>query len=228
MRTLLVLATALALGQARLNFNRPSPHGAKPCTIQEPGKCLWDGAGARNGDIKFRTVDSEKADFKWPNALGDIQSGKYEDMITAVAKMKYGQNLADFLVAHLPKKDGSGTVDYDIQDADVNALNNEDCIDELNGYGEGAVGKVFQHEKIFHFRYMNVTMTDGTDKFELKQLEVVGRIVLDGLDIETCRCEVTGGIGNNFCADLQVKLGVRMRFLECLGEFSKSHCDTIG
>ena len=66
-------------------------------------------------------------------------------MITAVAKMKYGQNLADFLVAHLPKKDGSGTVDYDIQDADVNALNNEDCIDELNGYGEGAVGKVFQH-----------------------------------------------------------------------------------
>ena len=31
---------------------------------------------------------------------------------------------------------------------------------------------------------MNVTMTHGTDKFELKQLEVVGRIVLDGLDIE--------------------------------------------
>ena len=54
--------------------------------VVEPGKCLWDGAGARNGDIKFRTVDSEKADFKWPNALGDIQSGKYEGWDQTIPK----------------------------------------------------------------------------------------------------------------------------------------------
>ena len=33
---------------------------------------------------------------------------------------------------------------------------------------------------------------------------------------------------NTFCADLQVKIGVRMRFLECLGEFSGKDCGKIG
>ena len=66
-------------------------------------------------------------------------------MITAVAKGKYGVELADFLVAHLPKKDGSGTVDYYIED--INALNTGGCT-ELGsaggGNGTGAVGEVFE------------------------------------------------------------------------------------
>ena len=72
-------------------------------------------------------------------------------MITTVAKGKYGVKLADFLVAHLPKKDGSGTVDYYIEDIDaLNTAVNElssDC-NELRGpgggNGKGAVGGVFK------------------------------------------------------------------------------------
>ena len=45
---------------------------------------------------------------------------------------------------------------------------------------------------------------------------------------QTCRCDVTGGIENTFCADLQVKLGVRLRFLECMGLKSKPECMKLG
>ena len=62
-------------------------------------------------------------------------------MITYEADKKYGwkYGLAGFLVAHLPKKDGTVTVDYDI--VDVDALNNGGCD---NGNGKGAVGKVYK------------------------------------------------------------------------------------
>ena len=41
-------------------------------------------------------------------------------MILAVANGKYGQRVSDFLQAHLPTvADGSGTVDYEIEDVDA-------------------------------------------------------------------------------------------------------------
>ena len=41
-------------------------------------------------------------------------------MILAVANGKYGQRVSDFLQAHLPTvADGSGTVDYEIDDIDA-------------------------------------------------------------------------------------------------------------
>ena len=41
-------------------------------------------------------------------------------MILAVAEGKYGQRVSNFLEAHLPKvADGSGMVDYGIEDVDA-------------------------------------------------------------------------------------------------------------
>ena len=95
---------------------------------------------------------------------------------------------------------------------------------------------------------MNVPMVNkgadgnGNETFTLKRLEVIGKIDANGLDIrvsstelsqfsnlpnytqQTCRCEVTGGIENTFCADLQIKLGFRLRFLECLGIKPQPQC----
>ena len=57
---------------------------------------------------------------------------------------------------------------------------------------------------------------------------MIGQYSIKFLPFKTCRCDVTGGIENTFCADLQVKLGVRLRFLECMGLKSKPECMKLG
>ena len=55
----------------------------------------------------------------------------------AIAKGTYGQNKADFLMAHLPNRDAGGMADYEVKD--VNAVNNGGCRKQRGG----AVGEVF-------------------------------------------------------------------------------------
>ena len=62
-------------------------------------------------------------------------------MIMAIAKGAYGQNKADFLMAHLPNRDAGGMADYEIKD--VNALNNGGCRKRRGG----AVGEVFDESE---------------------------------------------------------------------------------
>jgi len=167
-------------------------------------------------------------------------------MIMDVAKVKYG-DVNNFLKSHLPKKvDGFGNADYEINFGEGWKGDTGECEEVQTNYGkgDGAVGQVYEEENVFQFRYMYVPMYKKTldaegkvireDSFVLKRLEVIGRILPDGLDIETCRCDVTAlneegdAIDNTFCADLQIKLAVRMKLLECLGTGkSKGECESL-
>ena len=97
-------------------------------------------------------------------------------MITAVAKMKYGQSKSQFLMGHLPKMDETEKAAFDF------SIKPDEKICEAGTLADDM-------ENVFHFRYVGVPMSRvngaGEKKdFTLTKLEVIGRITAEGLDIE--------------------------------------------
>ena len=101
-------------------------------------------------------------------------------MITAVAKMKYGQSKSQFLEKHLPN----------MNETEKAAFNFSINIDEDKDEKICEAGTLADDmENVFHFRYVGVPMSRvngaGEKKdFTLTKLEVIGRITAEGLDIE--------------------------------------------
>ena len=75
-------------------------------------------------------------------------------MINTVARKNYGQNVADFLKAHLKliDHDKNGNPDYNVN---YDALNTGGCND---GNSQGATGQVYQNGECLNFHCQNIKL----------------------------------------------------------------------